>query len=130
MVPCHNLRFVNFRETGVVMLIYLCALTELQARLSADARPFTKDGTSDHHSSPVCSSGCDHDRWVRASRAWSIATRRREISVDFKLRQYPISLPFKRPSNEVMRLMGRGRKNRSATMRGYRNASEKHPYRW
>jgi hypothetical protein len=44
MVPCDGLRFVNFRETGVVMLIYLDgALTELQARRSADGRPFTKD---------------------------------------------------------------------------------------
>jgi hypothetical protein len=41
-----------------------------------------------------------------------------------------ISLPINRPSNEVMRLMRRGRKNLSATMRGYRDAGEKHPYRW
>jgi hypothetical protein len=54
MVPCDSLRFVNFRETGVVMLICLDgALTELQARRSADGRPFTNDGTSEHHSSPV-----------------------------------------------------------------------------
>jgi Cu(I)/Ag(I) efflux system membrane protein CusA/SilA len=44
MVPCDGLRFVNFRETGVVMLIYLDgALTELQARRSAEGRPFTPD---------------------------------------------------------------------------------------